>query len=180
MLSHMPGKVLKLLEFVGFSGNRDQGLQELETSTFLTDGLRCPLATLIMLVYQCYIEHIFGECLFGEQNMNLLFQLDFLCRPRRRWHEVRLTAARLCPCQASWCMFAFWLKDFEIIFWFFAGRLFPALPRSPEAADGPNWGGHWGLWALHCRTERVETVSQHLLLGASLVLCVSSNFSSNL
>ena len=57
----MPSKVLKLLEFVGFSGDRAQGFAELEQSTQLVDGLRCPLAILIMLCYQCYIEHIFGE-----------------------------------------------------------------------------------------------------------------------
>ena len=72
MLSHMPSKVLKLLEFVGFSGNRSQGLLELETSTFLTEGLRCPLAMLIMLVYQCYIEHIFG---LGDGDMNCVSKL---------------------------------------------------------------------------------------------------------
>ena len=72
MLSHMPSKVLKLLEFVGFSGNRAQGLAELEMSTYLTDGLRCPLATLIMLVYQTYIEHIFG---LGDGDMNCVSSL---------------------------------------------------------------------------------------------------------
>ncbi|UXI18046.1 hypothetical protein NH340_JMT03989 [Sarcoptes scabiei] len=60
MLSHMPTKVLKLLEFVGFSGNRKHGLEELQTSAFLQNGLRRPLAVLIMLAYQCYIEHVFG------------------------------------------------------------------------------------------------------------------------
>lgn len=61
MISHMPTKVLKLLEFVGFSGNRSIGFSELEQATLLSDGLRCPLAMLIMLCYQCYVEHIFGE-----------------------------------------------------------------------------------------------------------------------
>lgn len=60
MISHMPSKVLKLLEFVGFSGDRALGFAELEQSTQLVDGLRHPLAVLIMLCYQCYIEHIFG------------------------------------------------------------------------------------------------------------------------
>jgi hypothetical protein len=59
----MPFKVLKFLEFVGFSGNRSQGFAELEQSTQLAEGLRCPLAALIMLCYQCYVEHIFGEVL---------------------------------------------------------------------------------------------------------------------
>lgn len=69
MLSHMPSKVLKMLEYVGFSANRRQGLQELETSTLLTSGLRCPLAVLIMLAYQCYIEHIFG---LGDGDMEMV------------------------------------------------------------------------------------------------------------
>lgn len=72
MLSHMPGRVLKLLEFVGFSGNRAQGMKELEISTFLTEGLRCPLAVLIMLVYQTYIEHIFG---LGDGDMECVDKL---------------------------------------------------------------------------------------------------------
>lgn len=60
MMSHLPSKVLKLLEFVGFSGNREQGLQELMSSASLENGVRRPLAVLVMLAYQCYIEHIFG------------------------------------------------------------------------------------------------------------------------
>ena len=60
MISHMPTKVIKMLEFVGFSGNRETGFIELDKATELTEGLRCPLAVLIMMVYHCYVEHIFG------------------------------------------------------------------------------------------------------------------------
>lgn len=60
MISHLPGKVLRLLEFVGFSGNRKTGFEELERATEMSDGLRSPLAKFIMLVYYCYVEHLFG------------------------------------------------------------------------------------------------------------------------
>ncbi|CAG2106204.1 unnamed protein product [Medioppia subpectinata] len=76
MISHMPSKVLKLLEFVGFSGDRAQGFAELEQSTQMTDGLRCPLAALIMLVYQTYIEHIFG---LGEGDLDCVENLLDYC-----------------------------------------------------------------------------------------------------
>ena len=71
MISHMPSKVLKLLEFVGFSGDRQQGLRELKASTLLQNGLRRPLAVLIMLAYQCYVEHIFGMCIFIQTVIQL-------------------------------------------------------------------------------------------------------------
>ncbi len=60
MISHMPTRVIKMLEFVGFSGNRATGFSELEQTTELSDGLRCPLAVLIVMVYHCYVEHLMG------------------------------------------------------------------------------------------------------------------------
>ncbi|XP_015786877.1 tetratricopeptide repeat protein 39B [Tetranychus urticae] len=69
MISHLPSKVLRLLEFVGFSGNRSIGFTELEASTAITDGLRSPLAKLIMMAYFCYIEHLFG---LGNEDLTLV------------------------------------------------------------------------------------------------------------
>lgn len=67
MISHMPSKVLKLLEFIGFSGNRATGFTELEAASELTEGLRSPLAVLISMTYHCYVEHYFG---LGEGDLN--------------------------------------------------------------------------------------------------------------
>jgi hypothetical protein len=60
MCSHLPGKVLKVLEFIGFSGNRSIGLIEIERSVGMADCLRSPIAALISATYHCYIEHYFG------------------------------------------------------------------------------------------------------------------------
>lgn len=60
MVSTLPSKVLKVLEFIGFSGNRSAGLQEIETSVSMEDCLRSPIAALISATYHCYIEHYFG------------------------------------------------------------------------------------------------------------------------
>lgn len=60
MCSHLPGKVLKVLEFIGFSGNRSIGLVEIERSVRMSDCLRSPISALISATYHCYIEHYFG------------------------------------------------------------------------------------------------------------------------
>lgn len=60
MVSHLPSKVLKVLEYIGFSGNRAVGLQEIEISVSMEDCLRSPISALISATYHCYIEHYFG------------------------------------------------------------------------------------------------------------------------
>ena len=60
MVSHLPSKVLKVLEYIGFSGNRSTGLQEIEISVSMKDCLRSPISALISATYHCYIEHYFG------------------------------------------------------------------------------------------------------------------------
>lgn len=60
MISHMPSKILKILEVLGFSGNRGTGFTQLEAACEMSDGLRSPLALLIAMTYHCYVEHYFG------------------------------------------------------------------------------------------------------------------------
>nr|XP_027200853.1 tetratricopeptide repeat protein 39B-like [Dermatophagoides pteronyssinus] len=120
MISHMPSKVLKLLEFVGFSGDRQQGLRELKASTLLQNGLRRPLAVLIMLAYQCYVEHIFGlgdgdmqcvdTCLdYGlSQHPDGAFFLLFLGRKKQLTGQIEKAIEALTRCisvQNEWKQF---------------------------------------------------------------------------
>lgn len=70
--SHLPGKVLKVLEFIGFSGNRAAGLIELDRSVRMHDCLRSPIAVLISATYHCYIEHYFG---LGDGDVDYMQQM---------------------------------------------------------------------------------------------------------
>ena len=40
MISLLPARIIKLLEFIGFGGNKSLGLQELEQGFLLKNGLR--------------------------------------------------------------------------------------------------------------------------------------------
>uniref|UniRef100_W5N1Q8 Tetratricopeptide repeat protein 39B n=1 Tax=Lepisosteus oculatus TaxID=7918 RepID=W5N1Q8_LEPOC len=65
MLSLLPGRILRLLEFIGFSGNREFGLSQLREGA-ATHSLRAVLCVLTLLMYHTYVSLILGT---GEGNL---------------------------------------------------------------------------------------------------------------
>ncbi|XP_015928028.1 tetratricopeptide repeat protein 39B [Parasteatoda tepidariorum] len=60
MISQLPSKVLKLLEFIGFSGNRQLGLKELDEGYAMKESLRSPLCALILVTFHTLVTYMFG------------------------------------------------------------------------------------------------------------------------
>ncbi|XP_053195992.1 tetratricopeptide repeat protein 39B-like [Scomber japonicus] len=65
MLSLLPSRVLRLMEFLGFSGDQELGLSELREGA-ASDSLRSILSTLTLLMFHLYISVILGT---GEGNL---------------------------------------------------------------------------------------------------------------
>ncbi|XP_062985313.1 tetratricopeptide repeat protein 39B isoform X2 [Elgaria multicarinata webbii] len=74
MLSLLPGRILRLLEFIGFSGNRELGLQQLQEGASGA-SLRATLCTFTLLLYHTYVSLILG---IGEANLS---EADALLHP---------------------------------------------------------------------------------------------------
>ncbi|KAB7498064.1 Tetratricopeptide repeat protein 39B [Armadillidium nasatum] len=60
MISQLPARVLKLLEFVGFTTSRHYGLKELEKGFALEGSLRQFLCALVLLGYHSFATYAFG------------------------------------------------------------------------------------------------------------------------
>lgn len=73
LMSYLPRRVLRFLEYVGFSGNRTIGVDELDKSIELNDGLRSVFSTLVILTYHTYIENLFG---LGNYDANKVKSLN--------------------------------------------------------------------------------------------------------
>lgn len=65
MLSLLPQRILRLLEIIGFSGNRDFGLSQLREGA-ASHSLRAILSALTLLFYHTYVTLILGT---GEGNL---------------------------------------------------------------------------------------------------------------
>lgn len=70
MISLLPGRVIKLLEFIGFSGNKQAGMQDLVAGSKMT-GLRQVLCVMTLLGYHlivCYVlSHQEGDLIFCDE-----------------------------------------------------------------------------------------------------------------
>ncbi|XP_066460379.1 tetratricopeptide repeat protein 39B [Eleutherodactylus coqui] len=74
MLSLLPSRILRLLEFIGFSGNRNLGLLQLREGAS-GSSLRAILCVLTLLFYHTYVSLILGT---GEGNLE---EADVLIEP---------------------------------------------------------------------------------------------------
>lgn len=72
LMSYLPRRVLRFLEYVGFSGNRRVGIEELDRSVELMDGLRSVFSALVILTYHTYIESLFGLGSYDSEKVRQL------------------------------------------------------------------------------------------------------------
>ncbi|XP_031834687.1 tetratricopeptide repeat protein 39B-like isoform X2 [Nomia melanderi] len=61
MISLLPARIIKLLEFIGFSGDKEYGLSELEAGYREKRGLRHILCAMILLFYNLMISFILSN-----------------------------------------------------------------------------------------------------------------------
>lgn len=60
MISMLPSRVIKLLEFIGFSGNKEQGLKDL-IEGYQLNGIRQILCTMTLLGYNLIVLHVLSH-----------------------------------------------------------------------------------------------------------------------
>ncbi|XP_033978029.1 tetratricopeptide repeat protein 39B [Trematomus bernacchii] len=96
MLSLLPQRILRLLEFIGFSGNRGFGLSQLREGAS-SQSLRSVLCALTLLFYNTYVSLILGT---GEGN---LLEAESLLEPYQQkypkgsiilFYSARISALR--------------------------------------------------------------------------------------
>lgn len=68
MISTLPSRVLKILEFVGFSGDKRYGLQQLSAGSLMQDSLRGPLCSLVLLSWHLIFNYVVGT---GDSDLDL-------------------------------------------------------------------------------------------------------------
>ena len=60
ILSHLPTRVIKLLKWVGFSGDRPEAIKNLKAAAAIKDGLRYKVVALITISFNLYMEQYYG------------------------------------------------------------------------------------------------------------------------
>lgn len=60
MMSTLPAKVLRLLEVIGFSGNKTYGMQELNRAAGIPNTLRTVMARLTLICWHLFITYLIG------------------------------------------------------------------------------------------------------------------------
>ncbi|XP_046801281.1 tetratricopeptide repeat protein 39B-like [Lucilia cuprina] len=78
MISLLPAGVVKVLEFIGFSGNKESGLEDLHTGYNLA-GLRQILCAMTLLGYHLIVSYVLshqeGDLKFANEILNSQLEL---------------------------------------------------------------------------------------------------------
>ncbi|OXB81740.1 UNVERIFIED_CONTAM: hypothetical protein H355_010301 [Colinus virginianus] len=98
MLSLLPARILRFLEFIGFSGNRELGLYQLWEGAS-GNSLRAILCTFTLLVYHTYVSLILGEIHCGSIILFYAARIDIL---KGNFEKAQLTFQDCIAAQQEW------------------------------------------------------------------------------
>uniref|UniRef100_A0A1I7SGD7 PCI domain-containing protein n=1 Tax=Bursaphelenchus xylophilus TaxID=6326 RepID=A0A1I7SGD7_BURXY len=73
-LSVLPGKLLKLLQVIGFNGNRAHGMNNLLKVASMTHTLRSTMCSLQLITWELFVNFFIGE---GKPNTRLQLEAGF-------------------------------------------------------------------------------------------------------
>uniref|UniRef100_A0A674D4G4 Zgc:158403 n=1 Tax=Salmo trutta TaxID=8032 RepID=A0A674D4G4_SALTR len=102
-LSMFPPRLLKMLEFAGFSGDKEYGLSQLNDGA-TTNNLRSMLCALLLLCYYTFLTFILDQCvLVGCTVMMICHQAVVLfedgCKAQQQWKQFH----HMCYWELMWC-----------------------------------------------------------------------------
>uniref|UniRef100_A0A671VEU6 Tetratricopeptide repeat domain 39A n=1 Tax=Sparus aurata TaxID=8175 RepID=A0A671VEU6_SPAAU len=121
MISMLPTRTLKLLEFVGFSGNKEFGLQQLQEGS-AESTFRSFLCNMLLLCYHTFMSFILGNvlkhswCCVSSQGSIFLFfagrieeikgnldaaiaRFEECCEAQQQWKQFH----HMCYWELMWC-----------------------------------------------------------------------------
>uniref|UniRef100_A0A7N8Y3X7 Tetratricopeptide repeat protein 39B n=1 Tax=Mastacembelus armatus TaxID=205130 RepID=A0A7N8Y3X7_9TELE len=103
MLSLLPQRILRLLEFIGFSGNRNFGLSQLREGAS-SQSLRSILCALTLLFYHTYVSLILGRKTqrFVFQGSIILFYSARISTLRGNFEKARARYEECISSQQEW------------------------------------------------------------------------------
>ncbi|KAI6184421.1 hypothetical protein M3Y97_00594400 [Aphelenchoides bicaudatus] len=128
MLSTLPSKVMRLLEVVGFSGNKAMGMQELHHASAMVNTLRMVMSRLALLAWHLFITYFVGA---GQPDLPLCKRLlKPLIRDYPNFVEILITPFISTTNQLIH-------KPFTNSFTIF-GRILPSLATSSFDAESGN------------------------------------------
>lgn len=85
MISFLPPRVIKLLEFIGFSGSREVGLQELETGYRLHHSVRQILCVMTLLGYHLMVMYVLSHTDGDLQTCDEILRNQLQLYPQGVW-----------------------------------------------------------------------------------------------
>lgn len=72
-ISFLPGSFIALLEYVGFSGDRDLGLNRIYEVAVRPQGIRYPVACILLTINMTFTEYLFGKRNYETVDIRLLY-----------------------------------------------------------------------------------------------------------
>ncbi|KAL1130380.1 hypothetical protein AAG570_013318 [Ranatra chinensis] len=85
MISQLPSRAIKLLEFIGFSGSKEIGLRELNACYRLHEGIRQVLSVMTLLTYNLIVVYILSHT-DGDLDMcDEILQCQLKLYPEGAW-----------------------------------------------------------------------------------------------